>query len=70
MILLHGHGNEAHLWDDFVPCVDVDTNPQISGMLGIRSIPTVLFFKDGQVVDRVIGAMPKPVFAQKIESHL
>lgn len=50
--------------------LDVDNNPQISGMLGIRSIPTVLFFKDGQVVDRVIGAMPKPVFAQKIESHL
>lgn len=50
--------------------LDVDENPQTAARYGIRSIPTVLFFKDGEVVDRVVGAMPKPVFEQKIQAHI
>ncbi|UCC26267.1 MAG: thioredoxin [Gemmatimonadales bacterium] len=50
--------------------LDVDQNPQTSARYGIRSIPTILFFKGGEVVDRVVGAMPKPVFEQKVEAHL
>lgn len=50
--------------------LDVDENPQTAARYGIRSIPTVLFFKDGEVVDRVVGAMPKPVFEEKIHAHL
>ena len=50
--------------------LDVDANPQTAAKFGIRSIPTILFFKDGEIVDRVVGAMPKPHFAEKIEANL
>jgi len=50
--------------------LDVDENPQTAARYGIRSIPTILFFKDGEVVDRVVGAMPRPVFEQKIQDHI
>ena len=50
--------------------LDVDHNPQTAARYGIRSIPTILFFKDGEVVDRVVGAMPKPVFEEKIQAHI
>lgn len=46
--------------------VDVDDNPQVAARYGIRSIPTLLFFKDGQVVDQVIGVAPKKVLADKL----
>ena len=46
--------------------VDVDNNQNIAVQFGIRSIPTVLFFKKGKVVDRVIGAYPKSHFQEKI----
>lgn len=48
--------------------VDVDQNPQTAMQFGIRSIPTLLFFKDGQVVDQLIGASSKKALAQKLES--
>lgn len=48
--------------------VDVDHNPQISMDFGIRSIPTLLFFKNGQVVDQMIGAAPKRTLVSKLEA--
>ncbi len=46
--------------------VDVDDNARIAAQYGIRAIPTLLFFKDGQVVDQVIGVAPKQVLADKL----
>ena len=50
--------------------VDVDSNPGISMKYGIRSIPTLLIFKDGQPVDQIIGAVPKKNILQKLLPHL
>jgi len=50
--------------------IDVDENNGTSIKYGVRSIPTVLFIKDGQVVDTVMGAQSKAVFVQKIQSYL
>ncbi len=50
--------------------LDVDANPNVSIKYGIRSIPTLLVFKNGQVVDKQVGAVGKPVLKQKIEAQL
>lgn len=50
--------------------VNVDHNPQLSTTYGITSIPAIIFIKNGQVVDKLIGAQPKGTFVKKIESHL
>jgi len=50
--------------------LDVDANPNTAMKFGVRSIPTILFFKDGEVVDRLVGAMPKPQFEERINQHL
>jgi thioredoxin len=50
--------------------LDVDTNPQTSGRFGIRSIPALFIFKDGQVVDRIVGAQPKSVLAARLDAQL
>ena len=50
--------------------LDVDSNPQIPGKYGIRNIPTVLFFKGGEVVDKQIGAVPKANLAGKLDALL
>jgi thioredoxin 1 len=50
--------------------VNVDNNPQISMNYGITSIPAILFIKDGQVVDKLVGAQPKGNFVKKIEAHM
>lgn len=50
--------------------VDVDTNPNTSAKFGIRSIPTLLVIKNGQVVEKQVGAVPKSVLVQKLEAHL
>ncbi len=50
--------------------VNVDNNPNISAQFGIRNIPTLLFFKGGQVVDKQVGAVPKSVLAGKLEAQL
>ncbi len=50
--------------------VDVDNNPEISAKYGIRSIPTLLVFKGGEIVDKQVGAVPKGVLAQKLDAQL
>ncbi len=50
--------------------LDVDVNQQTAIKYGVRSIPTVLFFKDGEVKDIVIGAVNKQVFVDKLEKLL
>jgi thioredoxin 1 len=49
--------------------LDVDSNRITSQRYGIRSIPTILYFKDGELVDQVIGAVPKSHLEQKIQQH-
>lgn len=49
--------------------VNVDMNPNISMDYGITSIPAILFIKNGQVVDKLVGAQPKMNFVKKIEQH-
>lgn len=49
---------------------DVDDNDDVAGEFGIRNIPTVLFFKNGELVDKQVGSAPKPTYVQKIEALL
>lgn len=49
---------------------DVDENTDLPATFGIRNIPTVLFFKNGEVVDKQVGAGPKSVYAEKIQTLL
>jgi len=50
--------------------VNVDENAAISAKFGIRSIPTLLIFKDGEIVDKQIGAVPKAVLSKKLEAQV
>ena len=50
--------------------MDVDNNNDVVAQFGVRNIPTVLFFKDGQVVDKQVGAAPKATFVDKINKLL
>jgi thioredoxin 1 len=50
--------------------LNVDNNPNVSMQFGVRNIPTILFIKNGQVVDKQVGAVPKPVLAQKLNAQL
>ncbi|MDE3125780.1 MAG: thioredoxin [Bacteroidota bacterium] len=49
--------------------LNVDHNPQVSLNYGITSIPAILFIKNGEVVDKLVGAQPKANFVKKIEAH-
>ena len=49
--------------------VDVDTNIKTSTKFNVRSIPAILFFKDGKLVDQVIGAVPKSQLETKFKQH-
>lgn len=49
--------------------LDVDMNVRTSSRFQVRSIPTILFFKDGKVVDQVVGAVPKQALEAKIKEH-
>ncbi len=50
--------------------VNVDENPDVSAKFGIRNIPTVLFIKGGQVVDKSVGAVPKNILTEKMNALL
>ncbi len=50
--------------------VDVDSNPNVASTYGIRNIPTILFFKNGQVVDKQVGAVPKANLQAKLDALL
>ena len=50
--------------------LDVDANQRTAMRFNVRSIPSILFFKDGRHVDTLVGAYPKPAFDQKIQQHL
>jgi thioredoxin 1 len=50
--------------------LDVDSNPGVSVKFGIRNIPTILFFRNGQVVDKQVGAVPKQILVNKLEAIL
>ena len=50
--------------------LDVDSNPRTAAQYGVRSIPTILFLKQGKVVDQVVGAVPRQALEGKIQQHL
>ncbi|MEX0890966.1 MAG: thioredoxin [Gemmatimonadota bacterium] len=50
--------------------LDVDANQQTAAKFNIRSIPSILLFKDGKHVDTVVGAVPKNLLERKIQEHL
>ena len=65
----------SELSDEFegravVAKLDVDSNPNVTMKYGIRNIPTVLYFKNGEVVDKQVGAVPKGHFQSKLEDLL
>ncbi|HET7456250.1 MAG TPA: thioredoxin [Gemmatimonadaceae bacterium] len=49
--------------------LDVDSNIKTASRFNVRSIPTILFFKDGKLVDQVVGAVPKPQLEMKFKQH-
>jgi len=50
--------------------VDVDSNPNLSIKYGIRSIPALMIFKNGKIVEKMVGVQPKKVLSSKLEAHL
>jgi thioredoxin 1 len=50
--------------------LDVDANGQTAMRFGVQSIPTLILFKNGQQVERLLGAMPKQAIMSKLERHL
>ena len=50
--------------------VDIDSNPMTPGRYGVMSIPTLMIFKDGQVVDRWVGAQPKDAIIARLLPHM
>lgn len=60
----------AEEYKDIVVCkVDVDNNTEIASKYNIRNIPTILFIKDGQVVDKLVGSVQKKQFVEKISMY-
>jgi thioredoxin 1 len=50
--------------------IDVDQNPETSMQFGIRSIPTIMIFRGGKVVEQIIGALPKKNLLEKLSAHV
>lgn len=50
--------------------IDVDENQEFAAKYGVRNIPTVLVFKNGEIVEKQVGVAPKATYAQKIDAHL
>uniref|UniRef100_Q3ARG3 Thioredoxin n=1 Tax=Chlorobium chlorochromatii (strain CaD3) TaxID=340177 RepID=Q3ARG3_CHLCH len=50
--------------------LNVDENPNTAAQYGIRSIPSLLIFKNGQIVDQMLGALPKNMIAKALDKHL
>lgn len=50
--------------------VDVDSNQEFAAKYGVRNIPTVLLFKDGELIDRKVGVSPKQAYAEAIDNVL
>ena len=50
--------------------LNVDENPGVASKYGIRSIPTLLVFKGGEVVDKIVGAVPKNMLSQKLDAQM
>ena len=66
--IVHDIAEEDYAGRFIVGKVDVDSNPEISAKFGIRNIPTILFFKGGQIVDKQVGAVPKAQLATKLDA--
>ena len=62
--------SEEYAGKALIGSVDVDSNPQIPMKYGVMNIPTVLFLKNGELVDKVVGAVPKKILAQTLEKYL
>ncbi len=50
--------------------VNVDHNPEIAAKFGVRNIPTIVVLKNGEVVDKVVGAVPKETLAEKLDANV
>ena len=73
--LITAEGDQFRVADDYagkvkVGKLDVDHNPKSAMQFGVRSIPTILLIKNGEVVDSVVGAVPKQNLVNMIEKHL
>lgn len=62
--------NEEYGENIVIGKVNVDNCPEITGKFGIRSIPTLLFFKNGEVVDKQLGAVPRNAIEEKLRQLL
>ncbi len=56
--------------EQYIGKMDVDNNNDVVSEFGVRNIPTILFFKDGKLVDKQVGAAPKSTFISKVEALL
>lgn len=50
--------------------LNIDENQQVAQQLGISSIPTMVLYKNGEMVERIVGAYPKPRILEKVEPHI